>query len=85
MPHVMGALMLTLDRWPNFEAQAMRALAATPAFFRELLEAHVGERSLATVLVRHAPRFVWNMVAAATDALPVAFVSERVVSDMSTM
>lgn len=62
LPHAMGALMLTLDRWPRFQVHAMRALATTPTLFRELLEAHVGARSLASVLVRRGPRFGWNLI-----------------------
>jgi flavin-dependent dehydrogenase len=57
LPHAMGRLMLTLDRWPVFEVRVMRALAQTPAVFRELLQAHMGHRSLASVLLRRGPRF----------------------------
>ena len=57
LPHTMGALMLALDRWPAFEVRAMRALAHTPAVFRELLQAHMGHRRLASVLLRRGPRF----------------------------
>ena len=62
LPHAMGALMLTLDRWPALEVRAMRVLANTPVFFRELLHAHMGERSLASVVLRRAPRFGWNLL-----------------------
>ncbi|HWB32870.1 MAG TPA: NAD(P)/FAD-dependent oxidoreductase [Acidobacteriaceae bacterium] len=62
LPHAMGSLMLTMDRWPRFEVRAMRALAASPALFRELLEAHVGTRSLTSVLTRRGPRFGWSLM-----------------------
>jgi hypothetical protein len=53
----MGALMLTLDRWPALEIRAVRAMAAYPIFFRELLHAHMGLKSLASVVLRRGPRF----------------------------
>jgi flavin-dependent dehydrogenase len=62
LPHAMGELMLTLDRWPALQVRAMRALATTPIFFRDLLHAHMGEKSLASVLVRRGPRFGWNLL-----------------------
>jgi hypothetical protein len=40
----------------------MRALASTPILFQELLEAHMGEKSLASVLVRRGPRFGWSLL-----------------------
>jgi flavin-dependent dehydrogenase len=57
LPHAMGALMLTLDRWPAVQVRALRALAHTPAVFRELLQAHMGHRKLASVLLRRGPLF----------------------------
>ena len=62
LPHAMGELMLTLDRWPALQVRAMRALATTPIFFRELLHAHMGEKALASVLLRRGPRFGWNLL-----------------------
>jgi flavin-dependent dehydrogenase len=82
LPHAMGALMLTLDRWPRFQAHAMRALAASPAFFTELLEAHVGIRSLASVLARHGLRFSWKMLASGVQH---GESNQKLVSDMSIM
>ena len=58
----MGELMLTLDRWPALQVRAMRALASTPIFFQELLQAHMGEKSLASVLLRRGPRFGWSLI-----------------------
>lgn len=57
LPHAMGALMLTLDRWPVFQVRALRTLAHTPVVFRELLQAHMGHRNLSAVLLRRGPRF----------------------------
>jgi menaquinone-9 beta-reductase len=62
LPHAMGELMLTLDRWPALQVRAMGALATTPVFFKELLHAHMGERRLASVLLRRAPRFGWSVL-----------------------
>lgn len=62
LPFAMGELMLTLDRWPNLQGRAIRALASTPIFFRDLLHAHMGEKNLASVLLRRAPRFGWNLL-----------------------
>jgi menaquinone-9 beta-reductase len=61
LPHIMGALMLTLDRWPGFEARAVHALAANPALFREMLSVHTGERSMTPVLLRRGPSFAWSL------------------------
>ncbi len=62
LPHAMGELMLTLDRWPALQIRAIRAMATTPIFFRELLHAHMGEKALASVLLRRGPRFGWNLL-----------------------
>ena len=62
LPFAMGELMLTLDRWPGLQVRAIRALAATPIFFRDLLHAHMGEKNLAAVLLRRAPRFGWSFL-----------------------
>ncbi len=68
LPHAMGALMLTLDRWPRFEVRAMYALARTPGLFRELLEVHTGERALASVVLRRGPQLGWRLLAGGTPA-----------------
>jgi menaquinone-9 beta-reductase len=62
LPIAMGELMLTLDRWPALQVRALRALANTPVFFQELLQAHMGERGLASVLLRRGPRFGWSLL-----------------------
>jgi 2-polyprenyl-6-methoxyphenol hydroxylase-like FAD-dependent oxidoreductase len=62
LPFAMGELMLTLDRWPALQVRAMRALAANPAIFEDLLHAHVGEKGLASVLLRRGPSFGWNLL-----------------------
>ncbi len=62
LPLAMGELMLTLDRWPSLQVRAIRALASTPIFFEDLLHAHMGEKNLASVLLRRAPRFGWNLL-----------------------
>ena len=67
LPHVMGELMLTLDRWPALQVRAIRTLANTPILFQDLLHAHMGEKSLASVLVRRGPRFGWSMLTNGTN------------------
>jgi flavin-dependent dehydrogenase len=68
LPHAMGALMLTFDRWPALQVRAMRTLAGTPAVFRELLQAHMGHRKLPAVLLRRGPAFGWRLLAPGTSA-----------------
>ncbi len=67
LPHAMGELMLTLDRWPALQVRAIRALANTPILFTDLLHAHMGEKSLASVLIRRGPRFGWSMLTNRTN------------------
>jgi len=62
LPIAMGELMLTLDRWPALQARAIGALANSPQLFQELLQAHMGETSLASVLLRRGPRFGWDLL-----------------------
>jgi flavin-dependent dehydrogenase len=62
LPFAMGELMLTLDRWPALQVRAIRALASTPVFFEDLLHAHMGEKNLASVLLRRTPRFGWSLL-----------------------
>lgn len=83
LPHAIGALMLTLDQWPRFQIHAMRVLAESPDFFRELLEAHVGARTLPSVLLRHGAPFLWKLLAASACEVPPGLISNQIVSDMS--
>lgn len=62
LPHAMGALMLTLDRWPGLQVRAIRALAHTPDVFRDLVHAHMGHRKLPAVLLRRGPGFGWRFL-----------------------
>ena len=68
LPHAMGALMLTLDRWPRIQVHALRTLAQKPVVFRELLHAHMGHRRLHRVLLRRAPAFGWRLLMNGTNA-----------------
>ena len=65
LPIAMGELMLTLDRWPALQIHAIRALAHSPLLFQELLDAHMGETPLASVLLRRGPRFSLNLLTGA--------------------
>ncbi|HEY4049900.1 MAG TPA: NAD(P)/FAD-dependent oxidoreductase [Acidobacteriaceae bacterium] len=62
LPHAMGELMLTMDRWPAMERRAMAALSARPQFFDELLAVHVGAESLSGFALRHGPRLGWQLL-----------------------
>jgi menaquinone-9 beta-reductase len=62
LPHAMGALMLTMDRWPALEIRAMQALASNPAIFHELLSVHMGVKSLLGFAVRRGPQLGWNLL-----------------------
>jgi flavin-dependent dehydrogenase len=68
LPIAMGELMLTLDRWPALQVRAIRALASTPLIFQDLLHAHMGEKSLASVVLRRGPRFGWSLLTKGTPA-----------------
>lgn len=57
MPHRMGALMLTLDRWPWLERRALGAFAATPELFAGLLALHTGNTGKFVRSLRHLPGF----------------------------
>jgi menaquinone-9 beta-reductase len=62
LPIAMGELMLTLDRWPALQVRAIGSLANSPQLFQELLQAHMGETSLASVLLRRGLRFGWALL-----------------------
>lgn len=62
LPHAMGALMLTMDRWPSLEVRVMRALASRPALFHELLSIHMGVKSLLGFAAMKGPQLAWNMM-----------------------
>jgi len=62
LPHAMGALMLTMDRWPALELRGMRTLASNPVLFRELLAIHVGAKSLLHFALRRGPQLGWNLL-----------------------
>jgi menaquinone-9 beta-reductase len=62
LPHAMGWLMLTLDRWPALQTRAMQALAGNPGLFQDLLSAHVGAKGLWSVSLRSGPSFGWNLL-----------------------
>lgn len=62
LPHAMGALMLTMDRWPRFEVRAMRTLDSNPALFHDLLAIHVGVKSLLGFTLRRGPQLGWNLI-----------------------
>jgi flavin-dependent dehydrogenase len=46
LPHLMGRTMLLMDKSPWVRRRALRALAAKPGLFRQLVAVHVGELSL---------------------------------------
>lgn len=68
LPHAMGSLMLTMDRWPALEIRVMRALSSRPELFSELLSAHVGAASLAGFALRRGPQLGWGLLTAGARA-----------------
>jgi menaquinone-9 beta-reductase len=68
LPHAMGALMLTMDRWPGLESRAMRVLSSRPELFSELLAAHVGAISLTGFAFRRGPQLGWGLLSAGARA-----------------
>ena len=44
-PHIMGRLLLLLDRYPSLRKRALRSMAGEPELFARLLAAHLGETS----------------------------------------
>jgi flavin-dependent dehydrogenase len=62
LPHIMGSLMLTMDRWPFMKDRTMLALAAKPEIFQELLSVHIGAKPLLGFALRSGPRFVLNLI-----------------------
>ncbi len=64
LPHAMGQLMLTMDRWPRLEARALHALAASPNLLRDLVSVHVGQKSPLYFAVTRGPQLGWNLARA---------------------
>lgn len=62
LPHTMGSLMLTMDRWPSIEGRAIHALASAPELLRELLSVHLGTESLLRFALRRGPQFGWKLI-----------------------
>jgi len=62
LPHAMGSLMLTMDRWPSLEVRAMRALSGSPELFRELLSVHMGMKSLFEFAAQRGPLLSWKLI-----------------------
>ncbi|HEX4312249.1 MAG TPA: FAD-dependent monooxygenase [Acidobacteriaceae bacterium] len=55
LPQRMATLLLLLDRLPMLRDRTLRAFAARPTLFHELLAVHLGEQSLPNFLLRHGP------------------------------
>lgn len=62
LPHTMGSLILTMDRWPSLELRAMRALSSSPELFRELLSVHLGMKSLLEFAMQRGPKLGWKLM-----------------------
>ena len=62
LPHTMGSLMLTMDRWPSLELRAIRALSSSPELFRELLSVHLGIKSLLKFAMQRGPKLGWKLI-----------------------
>ena len=62
LPHFMGAVMLTMDRWPQVERSAIGAFSSHPGMFSELLAVHLGARSLPGFVFNQGPALTWNLL-----------------------
>ncbi len=63
LPHAMGKLMLTMDRWPVLEKRALSVMAAEPLLFEQLLSVHLGHESLFNFISRRGAGVAWNCCA----------------------
>jgi len=63
-PALMARLMLSMDRFPLIRHRALRAMAAKPAIFANLLAAHVAERPTAELVTSGIIPLGLRMVAA---------------------
>lgn len=61
LPHAMGQLMLTMDRWPKLEARALHALSTSPQLLSDLLSVHVGLKSPLHFALTGVPKLGWNL------------------------
>ncbi len=64
LPHVMSWLMLSMDRWPQMQGRAIKALSTHPDYFQQLLSVHVGAQSLRTFAMRQGIRVGWSFLEA---------------------
>ena len=64
LPHAMGRLMLTMDRWPRLEARALSALSTNPELLADLLAIHVGLKSPLRFAITRGPKLGWNLARA---------------------
>jgi flavin-dependent dehydrogenase len=62
-PRLMADFMLTMDRWPQLRARAMRAMEKRPGLFANLLAMHVDQLGPARLAVT-AARLGWEVVTA---------------------
>ena len=62
LPHLMGAAMLTMDRWPHVERSAISALSSSPGVFSDLLAVHLGVQSLPGFAMKQGPALIWNLL-----------------------
>lgn len=61
LPHAMGQLMLSMDRWPRFQARAIRALSTSPELLADMLAVHVGHKNPLQFAFTGGPRLGWNL------------------------
>ncbi len=64
LPHAMGRLLLTMDRWPEVQTRALHALAKNPTLFHDLLSVHVGDCSPLRFALTRGPLLGWNLARA---------------------
>ena len=64
LPRTMGALLLTMDRWPQIQTRALHALALNPGLFSDLMAVHVGRSSPLRFALTRGPVLGWSLARA---------------------
>jgi flavin-dependent dehydrogenase len=64
LPHTMGWLMVSTDRWPRMQSRALEMLSTHPDYFQQLLSVHVGALSMQRFAMRQGIRIGWSFLEA---------------------
>ena len=64
LPHAMSWLLLSMDRWPQMQARAIKTLSTHPDYFQQLLSVHVGAQSMQRFAMRQGIWVGWSFLEA---------------------